>query len=116
MARARVRRSNGLAAVLSVTLIGAFGVPRVSAQTQTPLPVATAAKVTTPVRLDGVLDDAAWAQALPIKGMLQVEPVHGAAPSEDTEVRVVYDANNLYFGIICRDRTPSGIVSTQLGR
>jgi hypothetical protein len=116
MTRARVRRSNGLAAVLSVTLIGAFGVPRVSAQTQTPLPVATAANVTTPVRLDGVLDDAAWAQALPIKGMRQVEPVQGAAPSEDTEVRVVYDANNLYFGIICRDRTPSGIVSTQLGR
>ena len=92
MTRARVRRLNGLAAVLSAALTGAFGVPQASAQTQTqpPLPVATAATVTTPVRLDGVLDDAAWAQAQPIKGMLQVEPVQGAAPSEDTEVRVVY--------------------------
>jgi hypothetical protein len=66
--------------------------------------------------VDGVLDDEAWARASVIEGLVQVEPVQGATPSEQTEVRIVYDANNLYFGVVCRDRTPAGIVSTQLGR
>jgi hypothetical protein len=114
--RTQMRWRTGVAAALLAIVVGTVGAPLASAQTPLPLPTATATRVTTPVRVDAVLDDASWAQALPIKGLIQVEPIQGAVPSEDTEVRVVYDADNLYFGITCRDRTPSGIVSTQLRR
>src|SRR5258706_2212936 len=68
------------------------------------------------IRIDGVLDEPAWARATPIGPLLQRDPMEGAAASEETEVRVLFDADNLYFGIKCYDRTPSAIVSTQLAR
>src|SRR5438445_13488116 len=68
------------------------------------------------IRVDGVLDEAAWARATPIGPLLQRDPKEGAPASEETEIRVLFDADNLYFGIRCHDRTPSAIVSTQLAR
>ena len=64
------------------------------------------------IRLDGVLSEPAWARASPIGRLLQRDPREGGPPSEETEVRVLFDADNLYFGILCRDRSPSAIVST----
>lgn len=68
------------------------------------------------IRLDGVLDEPAWARATPIGALLQRDPKEGAPPSETTDVRVLFDAEGLYFGITCRDRSPAAIVSTQLAR
>src|SRR6266568_3817362 len=68
------------------------------------------------IRLDGVLDEPAWARAKPIGPLLQRDPKQGAPASDETEVRILFDADNLYFGITCHDRTPSAIVSTQLAR
>jgi hypothetical protein len=86
-----------------------------SPQSATP-PVAKAHRITQPIKVDGVLDEEAWRQAVPIGPLVQAEPNEGAKASEDTEVRVLYSATTLYFGILCRDRTPSAIVSTQLTR
>ncbi len=117
MGRTHSRRGI-LAAVLSAAIAGTLAAPAASAQAQAQLtvPTATALKVASTVKVDGVLDDEAWTKAAPIASLVQVEPIQGATPSEDTEVRVAFDADNLYFAITCRDRTPSGIVSTQLGR
>ena len=79
----------------------------------TPTAVVGAAEA---IRIDGVLNEPAWARAAPIGPFLQRDPREGAPPSEETEVRVLFDADNLYLGITCRDRTPSAIVSTQLAR
>jgi Domain of unknown function (DUF5916) len=68
------------------------------------------------IRLDGVLDEAAWATAAPIGPLRQRDPREGAAASEETEVRVLFDADTLYLGVTCRDRAASAIVSTQLSR
>ena len=68
------------------------------------------------IRVDGVLDPKEWARAVPIGVLVQRDPVEGAPASEETEVRVAFDGDNLYFGILCRDRTPDAIVATQLGR
>jgi hypothetical protein len=77
---------------------------------QTP-PAATAVRVTTPPTVDGdVLGDPAWAAAPPIAGFWQTAPSEGAPASEPTEVRIVYTADTLYFGVVCHDRDPSGIV------
>ncbi|MGE5360028.1 MAG: DUF5916 domain-containing protein, partial [Bacteroidales bacterium] len=80
-------------------------------------PRATALRVeANAIKVDGVLDEDAWRQAAPIGPLMQREPSEGAEPSEATEVRVVYTEQVLYFGIVCRDRTPAAIVSTQLTR
>jgi hypothetical protein len=72
--------------------------------------------ITERIRIDGKLDEPAWLLATPISNMTQVIPKEGEAPSEKTEIRVLVDANALYFGITCYDRTPSRIVSSQLTR
>ncbi len=56
------------------------------------------------IRVDGRLDEMAWRQAPPIGRFVQREPVEGGAPSEDTDVRVLYTDSALYVGVLCRDR------------
>ncbi len=47
-------------------------------------------------RVDGELDDAAWARAEPITDFVQKIPIEGATPSVETEVRLLYDDAALY--------------------
>ncbi len=79
-------------------------------------PAARAVRAAVPVALDGVLDEAAWARAVPVTRFLQKEPREGAPASEATEVRILFDARNIYFGILCRDSDPAGIRATELRR
>jgi hypothetical protein len=68
------------------------------------------------MRIDGVLDEPGWSSVAPIGRLLQQEPNPESEPTEETEVRVLFDEDNLYFGILCRDREPSAIIATQLAR
>ncbi|TVQ29909.1 MAG: hypothetical protein EA376_14430 [Phycisphaeraceae bacterium] len=68
------------------------------------------------IDIDGRLDEAAWAAAAVIDGFTQVDPVEGAAPTERTEVRLLYDSDYLYIGVRCFDSNPGGIVATQMLR
>lgn len=67
-------------------------------------------------RLDGTLDDPLWAQASPIDNFLQREPFEGKAPTEQTEVRILYTKHEVYFGVACSDSEPKRIVATELRR
>jgi hypothetical protein len=62
------------------------------------------------VRVDGDLNDGAWATAPVIDGFVQREPNEGKAPSFKTEARVVYDRAALYVSIRAFDSDPSKIV------
>jgi hypothetical protein len=77
---------------------------------------ARAVHATAPIELDGLLDEPDWNRALPIEDILQREPVEGLPPSERTEFRLLFDAENLYIGVRCHDSTPTAIVSTQMSR
>ena len=79
-------------------------------------PVAVAQPAAPVMRIDGVLDEEAWARATPIGPLVQSEPAEGEPATEATEVRVLFDADHLYFGIICHDSAPDAIVATQLAR
>jgi uncharacterized protein DUF5916 len=68
------------------------------------------------LRLDGHLDEAAWASTAAIMGLTMVEPNEGVAASMGTEVRVLADTRNLVIGILCRDPQPSKIVSWAVAR
>jgi hypothetical protein len=67
-------------------------------------------------RLDGVLDEPAWAAADAIRALTMVEPVEGARPSEETVVRVLADAGSVVIGFRCSDSRPDGIVSRSMER
>ena len=73
-------------------------------------PVASAARRSGPVVIDGQLDEAAWARATPITSFKQTQPNEGAPASLPTEVRVLFDDGALYIGARMTDPLgPAGI-------
>jgi Carbohydrate family 9 binding domain-like len=65
--------------------------------------------------LDGVLTEAGWSGASPVSDFTQREPDEGAAATERTEVRVLYDDDALYVGARMYDRSPDSVMA-QLAR
>jgi len=75
-----------------------------------------ALRITSPIRVDGVLDDAAWQQAEAATDFVQQDPNVNEPVSEPTEVRVLVDREAIYFGIVCHDSTPRGVIARELRR
>ena len=69
-----------------------------------------------PIRIDGALDEADWARAPNAHGFIQSDPREGEPATEDTDVRVLYDATNLYFGVFAHDREPLNILTSELAK
>ena len=68
------------------------------------------------ISLDGRLNERAWETALPATGFTQKDPSEGEPATEWTEVRVLYDAKNLYIGVYCHDGMPEGIIVRDVAR
>ena len=64
--------------------------------------------------LDGVLDDATWAQAASIEDFHQYEPVDHGEPTERTVVYVAYDDEYLYVAARMWDAEPAEIRARQM--
>ncbi len=79
-------------------------------------PSVAAVRLVGELRIDGSLDEPAWALAKPATGLRQREPREGEPATEQTEVRVLFDARNLYIGILARDSEPSRVVAHILQR
>jgi uncharacterized protein DUF5916 len=62
------------------------------------------------VTLDGMLDEPAWKRATHGGEFVQQDPVLGAAPTESTEVRVIFNREHLYIGVICHDSEPDKLL------
>lgn len=77
--------------------------------------VLRAVRAPSPLAIDGRLDEAAWQLAPAFDGFVQGFPKEGAAPSERTELRVLYDEQNLYVSFLCLDSRP-GEIARALGR
>ena len=76
----------------------------------------TVLPVTGKIVLDGVLDEADWAQAPALGEILQREPKQESPASERTEVKLLADKANLYVGVQCYDSVPEKITGTQMRR
>ncbi|MBK7028600.1 MAG: carbohydrate binding family 9 domain-containing protein [Bacteroidales bacterium] len=74
----------------------------------------SAARCVVPPRIDGVLNDASWANADPIMDFTQFLPLYGTKPSHPTEVRILYDDYAIYIGAKMKDLYPDSI-PMQLG-
>jgi len=80
-------------------------------------PEAVAVRGTRAPVVDGdVLADPAWAAVPALTGFWQIAPDAGAPASQPTEVRILFTDDTLYFGVVCRDAEPSGIVVNESRR
>lgn len=77
---------------------------------------ARAIRVERAPKIDGTLNDPIWQQALPIADFRQREPFEGQPATENTEVRILYTHDHVYFGIVCHDSASHGVVASQLRR
>src|SRR2546426_10501813 len=67
-----------------------------------------------PLTIDGALNEPAWDQAPVATDFIQNDPHEGDPASEETEVRVLYDDDNLYVGVFAHDREPGAILTNEL--
>jgi len=66
-----------------------------------PRPGLAARRVSTPLVLDGRLDDPAWRDAQAASDFVQQSPSDGSPASERTTIRVLYDDEAIYVGFAC---------------
>src|SRR5260221_9482612 len=60
-------------------------------------------KIHDKITIDGVLDEPVWETAPIAKDFIQQEPTEGVPMTYPTEVKVLYDDENLYLGVIAHD-------------
>ncbi len=71
-------------------------------------------QINEPIKIDGILDDPAWEKAIPYNEyFFQLEPLDRAPSSEKTELRVLQDEHNIYFGAQCYDSEPEKIYASE---
>ena len=69
-----------------------------------------AVRISTPPKLDGLLDEAVW-QTAPVAGQFtELEPTPGRAEKHATEVRVLYDDAAIYVGAVMHDISQDSIL------
>ena len=69
-----------------------------------------AVRITTAVKLDGVLDDAVWQSAPVATRFYELEPTPGRPEKYPTEVRVLYDDAAIYVGAVMHDVSQDSIL------
>ena len=57
-------------------------------------------------RIDGVLDDPCWTEGVWASGFIQQQPNEGQPASYPTELKILYNSNNLFIAIRCYDGEP----------
>ncbi len=76
-----------------------------------PVPVMQASRLAGEIRIDGRLDEEAWARATPSTGFTESYPDPGAQPTDATEVRVLWDDQAIYVGVRAFDSRPDSIAA-----
>ena len=75
-----------------------------------------AVRVTTPLRIDGMLDEALYSSERPISDFIQLEPTSGLPATEKTEAWLAFDQRYIYVSFRCWDSAPEKRVSTEMRR
>jgi len=63
--------------------------------------------LTSPLRVDGKLDEEVYQRELPFGGFIQVAPRYGAAQTERSDVWVMFDREYIYVSCRCWDSEPA---------
>ena len=106
------------ARIACALLISATGTTGARAETPPQLAAATpvAQAVRTPVRVvvDGQLDEESWGLAAPLTGFVQRLPAEGSPATQATEVRILFDDENLYIGADLLDTDAASIIAREM--
>ena len=65
-----------------------------------------AVRLEAPLAIDGVLDERFYRDVPALSDFVQVEPVEGAPATEQTEIWLAFDDDNVYVSGRCRDSAP----------
>jgi len=68
------------------------------------------------IEIDGDFSETDWQHAKLINQFVQTEPDEGAPITESTEVRILYDEKNIYFGFTCLSAGRDNIVANEMRR
>ncbi len=68
------------------------------------------------VTIDGSLGEPVWSQAARLTGFHQYQPIDGRPADEQTEARVFYSHDAIYFGVIANAKNPASIRATVADR
>ena len=68
------------------------------------------------IEIDGDLTEPDWQNAKRIGHFVQMEPAEGKPMTETTEVRILYDEKNIYFGFTCFDSDISKVAANEMRR
>jgi len=90
---------------LAAQVGGEGGVSAPAAALPSPLPIP---RLTSPIRLDGVVDEPAWEAIEPLP-LIMFAPTFGAPMTERTEIRIAHDDRYLYVAGRMFDSDPAGI-------
>ena len=105
-------------------LVLTCGAASASARGTGPAPAASPAATKTiravridgPLHVDGVIDEPVWERASPVSDFVQQDPRVNEPGTERTQVRILFDARALYFGVECFDATPGGVIGRERRR
>ena len=100
-------------ALVGLLIIGLF------ANAQAPPPKELPAKRTTqPVKIDGLINDAAWKDAAIMTNLVEFRPKMGAVEANEvrTETYLMYNDQGIFFGGHCYERTKDSISKELAGR
>ena len=75
-----------------------------------------ATRITSPMTIDGRLDEAVYSQVSPITEFVQQEPRYGAGVTESTTAWVFFDDDNFYVACRCKMADLSQIVANDMRR
>ncbi len=73
-------------------------------------------RATTPIKIDGILDEDAWKTATVIDLPYEWYPGDNVTPPVKTEALVTYDGDNLYVAFRCQDPDPKAIRAHYMDR
>jgi hypothetical protein len=98
-------------AILFITQLQAETITYESARLERRL---KAVRTTQPIMVDGQLDERAWSASPTMSGFIQNDPREDDPATERTEVRVLYDNENLYFAVYAYDSEPARLIISDL--
>jgi hypothetical protein len=88
----------------------------VSAANPVPSIPAAAVPAATAIKLDAAFNESVWQHVPAVSDFRQRDPKDGEPASFPTDVKVVYDASNLYVAVFAHDPEPSRIIGLRTRR
>jgi hypothetical protein len=101
---------------LSAAVSAQSGSPQAVSSALAARPVSAASRISDAPSIDGALDESVWQSAPPLTNFVQAEPFEGMPASENTEVKILYDDEAIYVGVVLHDSDPSLILTTDTRR